>query len=115
MNFYSKFIYRIVCLALIGLASPVCSADTVALSPQTIKAIETGWGGEGIYVFTDQNLQTGSCTQQGVMMDTSAPMFKETTAILLTALQARDKVTFFVDGCEDNHMKLIAVQVNEPG
>lgn len=77
-------------------------------SPQTLVSIQTGWGGEGLYIKA-QN-KPSLCSADSYFISPSAPMYKDIYAALLAAYQANGKVILNYDGCgTDGNASLKAV------
>ncbi|NIJ82966.1 MULTISPECIES: hypothetical protein [Xanthomonas] len=82
---------------------------------QKIKNISTGWGGEAIYVVTEGSLPAGASCGGGnrFIIAPSAPMYKEMLSMALTALQNKNTLEFYVDGCNGNSMQIKALSISE--
>lgn len=83
-----------------------------SMPPQHITLVTTGWGGEGIYVITQEGLRAEGCAVARARMNLAHPMLKENLSILLSAFHTNSKVRLYVDGCinSDLHLKAVAIE-----
>ena len=85
----------------------------VQVYDKTLKTVALGWGGEGVYVATNEaTAPEGGCSTSTFVMTPDTPLFQENYAMLLAAFHANSKVNLYVDGCAGQNMKLKAVSVN---
>lgn len=80
------------------------------LPAQTIRLLGTGWDSEGIYISTDEGIQSQSCGSGGLILQDHI-LKDEIISILLSAYHANSKVKFYVDGCTGSNMKIQAVKM----
>lgn len=83
------------------------------LPAQTIKRLATGWGSEGIYILTNENLLAEGCSSSVARLVPSHPLKSEIMSILLSAFHSKSKVNLYVNGCVDDNMKLEAVAISD--
>ena len=104
-------IFKILCFVLMMVSSLIASADESS-TPDTIKSIQTGWGGEGIYITTDSQQLLDGCTNNVFYVNArNVAMVKEILTVALSAFHARSKVIFRVSGCEHGRMRTIAIAI----
>jgi hypothetical protein len=82
------------------------------LNIQTIKKINMGWSGEGVYIFTNENFIAEGCISGVARMPNSHLLFRENLSILLSAFHTNSKVRLYVDGCigQQMHLKAVSIQ-----
>jgi hypothetical protein len=81
------------------------------LPPQTIKQFSTGWGAEGFYVWTNENVIGDGCPTAVLRLRPDHPMRSEIVSFLLSAFHSGSNVSIYVNGCIGNQMKLEAVRL----
>lgn len=91
------------------------AADATAfdIGGQKILGISTGWGGEGLYVYTQGALPAAADCGSGnnFKLANDHPMQREMILILLVAIQNKAPVSLYVDGCVGGSMVLRAVSL----
>lgn len=76
----------------------------------SIKALDMGWSGEGVYVTVNESVTPESpCTGTRFVMTSDTLLFRENMSVLLSAFHAGSKVGLFVNGCWGTDMRLKAV------
>jgi hypothetical protein len=83
------------------------------LAPQTIKKIGMGWGEEGVYITTNENLIAEGCVNTVAKMPSDHTMLKENLSVLLSAFHTNETVRLYVDGCIGDYMYLKAVSLEK--
>ncbi|MES9957652.1 MAG: hypothetical protein ABW086_11415 [Sedimenticola sp.] len=101
---------RAIGLVLIIFWSSVSIGDE-STSPQTIRAIHTGWSGEGFYIATNEKPVLEGCSLPVFRMDIAHPMMKDVLSIALSAYHSKSRVIMRVSGCTGGYMNLIAINV----
>jgi len=92
------------------LACQVANSGT-EIGPQTIKQISTGWGAEGVYVWTNENIIEEGCQSGVARLDPDHPLKTEIVSIMLSAFHSGARVKLYVDGCAGSQMRLKAVGI----
>ena len=85
-----------------------------SIEGQMVRGVQTGWGAEGIYVYTENhNISLDGCGPVFVI-DPRHSMLNIMVASLLSAFHTGAKVNLYVDGClSDDVMYLKAVGVSK--
>ncbi|CCN45833.1 exported hypothetical protein [Vibrio nigripulchritudo MADA3029] len=104
----------------IALTIAVCSFATHAsqqttLAPQTLNRVASGWGGEGIYLYSKEKLTVSGCKNPVyVIKKHNNVLFSEMVSMALSAYHAKSKVAVRTDGCDGDSgraMNIIAIDL----
>ena len=83
-----------------------------SIGGQIVRYVGTGWGSEGIYVYTQQNPISDEGCGPGFVINANHPLLGMMEATLLAAFLTQSRVDLYVDGCAgDTHMELKAVSI----
>lgn len=81
--------------------------------PVTLKYIETGWGGEGVYFGTIEETIVEGCVSPVIRINSDHAMFDTIVSTALSAYHTKSKVVFRISGCIGGQMKGIAIALVE--
>lgn len=96
------------------LAAPFSCMAGQSINGQTLTYIATGWGQEGVYVASTNDIRSTEGCGPHFMIEPTNPMLKEMVALLLSAYHAGSKVNLYVDGCySSTAMKLKSVALSK--
>lgn len=103
-------------LAFLSFATTVSAAE-VSLPVQTISSIQTGWGGEGIYLQLREGIRASGCNSGMYLIHKqNNPMYYELLSISLSAYHAKSKVILRVTNCSspsDFSLSVVAINITE--
>ena len=98
--------------SIISISSSLVMATGQDFTGQQVKAIITGWGGEGIYLSTNNTNNSVDGCGPRFMLPVGSPMFNQILSIALTAYSTSATIILHVDGCYDSgDMSLKAIQI----
>ncbi len=109
---------KILSLALLFVAAEAVAVNA-QFGPLYVDVIETGWGGEGIYIsvsnMTSLQVSQSGCNGNAFKMLPNNPLFKENLTLLVTAQTTQKPVWFYFEGCESGTtlMNLKAIRLSK--
>lgn len=88
------------------------SAAQALVSP-TVTSANMGWGGEGFYLNIAETVTSQGCSiTNEIVLDGTNARFKESMAIILTAISMGKNPRLWVQGCYNNRSKIISAGID---